>query len=190
MEDNMKEKIIGEKVILERALCTESMANELFKVIDKCRKEFSPWLGWVESTNSPKDTLLFLENVNKDWDEGLQNVYAIYTKGAFVGLISIINISQKNKKAEIGYWLDTDYTGKGLMSESVRLIEKELFENGFNRIVIHTDVLNLKSATVAKRLGYTHEGVLRESIYSEALGIYRNQNVFSKLKSDLKANTR
>lgn len=181
----MREKIVGEKITLERAQYNEQMAKELFRVIDKCRNEFFPWLGWVKFTNSEKDTLEFLERVNKDWDVGAQCVYGIYTKDVFVGLISIINISEKNKKAEIGYWLDTDYTGKGIVSEAVKLIEKELFENDFNRIVIHTDVLNLKSAAVAKRLGYVHEGVLRQEIYSVSLGKFRDQNVFSKLKSDL-----
>jgi len=65
------------------------------------------------------------------------------------------------------------------------LIEKELFENGFNRIVIHTDALNVKSANVAKRLGYVHEGVLRQDRYSETRKCFRDTNVFSKLKSDL-----
>jgi RimJ/RimL family protein N-acetyltransferase len=72
------------------------------------------------------------------------------------------------------------------MSEAIALIEKELFDNGFNRIVIHTDALNQRSANVALKAGYQFEGILRQNIYSVACERYRDQNVFSKLKSDLK----
>ena len=70
------------------------------------------------------------------------------------------------------------------MHEAVSLIETELFDNDFNRLVIHTDVLNLKSANVAQKMGYVHEGILRQEIYSEPNNRYRDINVFSKLKSD------
>lgn len=71
------------------------------------------------------------------------------------------------------------------MGEALALIEEELFVNDFNRIVIHTDVLNYHSANVAIKAGYKLEGVLRQNIYSEPNKRYRDQNVFSKLKSDL-----
>ena len=95
-----------------------------------------------------------------------------------------MNVAWQHKRAEIGYWLDTDYTGKGLMSEAVSLIEKELFANDFNRLVIHTDVLNVKSANIPQRLGYVHEGILRQEVYSEPNNRYRDINVFSKLKAE------
>ena len=53
------------------------------------------------------------------------------------------------------------------MSEALPLIEEELFTNDFNRIVIHTDVLNYRSANVAIKAGYKLEGILRQNVYSE-----------------------
>ncbi len=155
-------------------------------MIDKRRSEFAPWLGWVKYTKAPEDTLQFLEEVDTDWVQNKQFVYAIYLQNKIIGLISILNVAWQHKRAEIGYWLDTDFTGNGYVGEAVSLIENELWLNDFNRIVIHTDVMNTKSANVARRLNYTHEGVLRQDIYSEPSNRYRDRNVFSKLRSDAK----
>lgn len=147
-------------------------------------RSFLPWLDWVADTKSMEDSLLFLEKVDKDWQDDNQFVYEIIVDNNFIGLISVINVSWQHKKAEIGYWLDTDYTGKGYMSQAVLLIEKELFGKGFNKIVIHTDVLNIKSAAIPKRLGYKLDGILRQDVYSKPNHRFRYRNVFSKLKSD------
>lgn len=68
------------------------------------------------------------------------------------------------------------------MQEAVSLLEKEFFEQGINRIVIKTDILNVKSANVAQRCGYILEGVLRQESFSKNEQRYRDINVFSKLR--------
>ena len=183
----LSEIISGKRIILKRPNPNIEMAENIFACVDKCRETFLPWLGWVKDTNSPNDSLKFLQTVDKDWNENKQFVYAIYFQEIFMGLISILNVSWQHKRAEIGYWLDTDYTGNGFMHEAVKLIEDELFANDFNRIVIHTDVLNIKSALVPQRLGYVHEGILRQEVYSEPNNRFRDLNVFSRLKSDIKS---
>ena len=182
----LKEKISGQRITLERPVPDMQTARKIYSSIDKNRKVFSQWLDWVEMTGTVDDTFRFLEAADQDWNDQKQFVYAICHQGAFIGLISVINISRRHKRAEIGYWLDTDFSGRGFMAEAVFMLEKELFENGFNRITVQTDVLNTKSAAVAKRCGYVLEGVLRQERYSEIQGRFRDTNVFSKLKSDLK----
>lgn len=183
----LKEIIEDAKITLKRPETDFKMAEAIFSCVNKCRETFLPWLGWVKYTNSPNDSLDFLKTVDSDWNENKQFVYAVYFQEVFIGLISVLNVAWEHKRAEIGYWLDSDYTGKGLMSEAVSLIEKELFANDFNRIVIHTDVLNTKSAKIPQRLGYVHEGILRQEVYSEPNNCFRDLNVFSKLKSDIES---
>lgn len=182
----MKEELTGNRIKLCRPECNSETAKSIFNVIDKCKAAFVPWLGWgVEY--SQEDALNFLQTTDIDWNNNAQYVYAIYLGKTFIGLISVLNIAWKHKRAEIGYWLDTDYTGKGYMTEAMKILEKELFDDGFNKIVIHTDVLNVKSAKIPQTLGYKLDGVLRQEIYSSTNQRFRDRNVFSKLKSDYEA---
>lgn len=183
MGNIMKELLIGKRIKLCRPIYNSEMATTIFNIIDKCKETFTPWLGWA-ANYSNKAAADFLKVVDEDWNNNTQFVYAIYLENTFIGVISILNVAWQHKRAEIGYWLDTDYTGNGYMTEAVRLIEKELFDNDFNRIVIHTDVLNVKSAKIPQTLGYKLEGILRQDIYSEPNQRFRDRNVFSKLKSD------
>ncbi len=180
----LKEIILGKRIKLKRPDFDIETAKKIFSIIDKCRDVFLPWLGWVKYTNTHNDTLNFLEKTDSDWKNNNQFVYEILINDTFIGLISIINVSWLHKRAEIGYWLDTDYIGNGYIREALALIEEELFANDFNRIVIHTDVLNHRSANVAIKAGYKLDGILRQNVYSEPNERYRDQNVFSKLKSD------
>lgn len=181
----MREEIQGQRIKLKRAACDMKVAEEMYTIVDKCRKEFLPWLDWVEETHSAKDTFKFLEMADKNWKNSDEFAYEMILDQKLIGLITVKGVSLEDKRGEIAYWLDTDYTGNGYMKEAVALLEKELFDNGFNRVVIHTDVLNKKSANVAIKSGYKFEGILRQNIYSELHHRFRDQNVFSKLKSEL-----
>ncbi len=180
----LPETIIHENITLCRPQCTPETANVIFAVIDKCRDVFLPWLGWVKETETPADTLAFLQGVDADWNAQKQFVYSLFIGETFIGLVSVLNVAWAHNRAEIAYWLDTDYTGRGLMSQAVTMLEHALWRAGFNRLVIHTDVLNIQSAKIPQRLGYTHEGVLRQELFSTAHNRYRDINVFSKLRMD------
>lgn len=182
----MKEILIGNRIKLCRPTYNQETANAIFSIIDRCKAEFTPWLDWSVN-HKQEDTLNFLNTVDADWNNNAQFVYAIYLQNTLIGLISTIDIAWPHKRAEIGYWLDTAYTGNGYMTEAVKLIEEELFYNGFNKIVIHTDVLNIKSAKIPQSLGYQFEGILRQETYSEPNKRFRDKNVFSKLKSEYNA---
>lgn len=179
----MKEVLRGKRIKLCRPACNLETAKTIFAVVDKCKEAFIPWLEWAADYTN-EDAFNFLKLVDADWNNDTQFEYAIYLENIFIGLISILNVTRKHKRAEIGYWLDTDYTGNGYMTEAVRIIEKELFDNDFNRIVIHTDVLNIKSAKIPQTLGYRLDGILRQDIYSKTNNRFRDRNVYSKLKSD------
>ena len=56
---------------------------------------------------------------------------------------------------EIGYWLVADATGRGIVTAAARaLTELALAMDGVTRVEIHCDEANVRSAAVARRLGY------------------------------------
>lgn len=73
------------------------------------------------------------------------------------------------------------------MTEAIRILEKEGFENmGLNRIQIKCDEENKASFGLAKKCGYRYEGKLREDSFNEYFKNFRNTLISSKLKSEYK----
>ena len=67
---------------------------------------------------------------------------------------------------EIGVWLSEEARGRGLVTEAVRaMIDWAVDVRGINRVEWRCSPQNTASSAVAKRVGMTLEGVLRESFW-------------------------
>jgi RimJ/RimL family protein N-acetyltransferase len=83
--------------------------------------------------------------------------------GLPVGSTSIGNISERDKRVEIGWtWLGRVCQGKGINDQAKYLLLEYCFEElGCLRVEFKTDVLNLPARKALKRIGAIEEGVLR-----------------------------
>ena len=181
------EKIDGERIVLERAVPTFALAAELLVLVDESRSELLPWLSWAERNTKPEDEFDYLLNwCDKHWQDGEGYAYVIRKKadGKLLGSIDFMKINHDWKCGEIGYWLRSSEVGHGYMHEAVALLEKEVFAHDFNRIVIHNDTRNIRSANVAEKAGYHLDGVLREDRISTVEKIFVSTNEWSKLKAE------
>ena len=60
---------------------------------------------------------------------------------------------------DIGYWLDIDYQGQGLVTEYVNALSRfALLELNAKKVVICMNVENIKSIAIAKRLSFSQTG--------------------------------
>lgn len=179
-----KQKLQGERIVLIKAKKSFKTAKLHIAEVQDSLPELSPWLNWATPKYKIEDSYEYLLDCEKKWKERVDFTYVIATrKIPFMGTISA-TVNENNKRVEIGYWISTKYAGNGYMQEAVLLLEKEFFGLGFNRIFIRTDVLNTKSANVAKKCGYVFEGVSRQSLWVAAEKRYADVNFFSKLKSE------
>jgi RimJ/RimL family protein N-acetyltransferase len=81
-----------------------------------------------------------------------------------VGIVSNAPRSTMNQTSEVGYWLRSDATGRGLMTAAVRLVLHWGFaEQGYRRSVIQAAASNDPSRRVAERVGAVHEGLQRQA---------------------------
>lgn len=184
---NFAEKITGEKITLEQTETTFKLAEELIALVDTSREDLLPWLTWALKNKTAEDEFAYLLNwcqKNKDDDVGCAYAIRENTSGRLVGTIDFFRADQKEKSGEIGYWLGSEFVGKGYMHEAVMLLEKEIFNQGFNRIVIRNDIRNMRSANVAKRAGYHLDGVLRQNHWSEYENCFTSSNIWSKLREE------
>ncbi|WP_335869797.1 GNAT family N-acetyltransferase [Bacillus sp. 2205SS5-2] len=106
----------------------------------------------------------------------------------FIGSTGFHRCNWDVPRLEIGYWIDTRYSGNGYMSEAVQ--ELTLFAFDFfaaKRVEIRCDEKNIASRKIPERLGFELEGILRcDSVSIEDKNEPRNTCVFSLLSSEKK----
>jgi ribosomal-protein-alanine N-acetyltransferase len=80
-----------------------------------------------------------------------------------VGTVSARELSRAQGRIEVGYMMAEAVQGRGLGTRAVGLMLERLFSLPFlHRVWLVTASSNLASQGVARKLGFTLEGVLRE----------------------------
>ena len=177
----MQSIVVSNEILLERL--RESDAKPIFSAIDKNRAHLGRWLPFVANTKELRDSQFFIDEIIESRDETLNEVYTIWYKGDFAGIISFHHTDRVNEKTEIGYWLISVMTGKGIITMSCnKLIDLAFEKMGMNRIRICCAVGNTASENIPKRLGFHYEGIEREG---ERYGDnFLDLKVYSLLKKD------
>jgi len=155
-------------------------AARLFAVVNRNRAEFSKWFGWVDFIKSAEDEFAQIQSVARP--DACK--YLLQSGNKFIGNVGVVQRSVTNKMAEIGYWLDIDARGHGVMTRAVSQMQRLLFNSDdVIRIQIRAAVENVRSCAVAQRLGYVKEGVMRQAEVVRD-GLVQDIVVYSKLKSE------
>ena len=115
----------------------ERHAKETFWLIKKNEEHLRPWMKWIDKVETVRDSMANIEANIEDWEMKTDLHLGVFKDELIVGMISLHNIDYLNHKAYIGYWLDEDNVGRGIMTDSVRaLIEYGYAELELNRIEI------------------------------------------------------
>ncbi|WP_394781477.1 GNAT family N-acetyltransferase [Undibacterium sp.] len=80
-----------------------------------------------------------------------------------IGGCTLFHLDEQCRRAEIGYELLPDMWGQGYMREALAaLLEFGFTEMSLNRVEADVDPRNAPSANILVRLGFKHEGLLKE----------------------------
>jgi ribosomal-protein-serine acetyltransferase len=173
--------VVSNEILLERLQIND--AATIFHAVDQNRSHLEKWLPFVDSTNEIIDSKSFIKNIIAHREENKNEVFTIWYKGEFAGLIGFHNTDRNNEKTEIGYWLIREMTGKGIIHRSCIVLIGLTFEQMWtNRITIKCAVGNEASEKVATRLGFTFEGIERSGERYHLR--FFDLKVFSLLKSE------
>ena len=72
-------------------------------------------------------------------------------------------------RLEVGYWLRAGATGRGCATAAARaLTDLALSVDGVSRVEIHCDEANVRSAAVARRLGYRLDRIVPDAVTAPA----------------------
>lgn len=84
---------------------------------------------------------------------------------AIVGAISLA-IDQPHSRAELGYWIGSEYWGQGFATEASRaMIAFAFTELGLHRVQARHFTRNPSSGRVMQKLGMQLEGVMRDAYF-------------------------
>jgi len=103
--------------------------------------------------------------------------------GELVGAVGFNNYEAGNRRAEIGYWLLPQFWGRGYASEALEVVIRAAFDElRLHRIEAYVEQGNTASGRLLDRLGFTHEGTLRECEFKD--GTYIDLLVYARLETD------
>jgi ribosomal-protein-serine acetyltransferase len=151
---------------LELRLPEKESAKTLFQIVENQREYLGKWLPWVEKNKVEKDSLDFLRSSILFNNGGQKLTTFIFYKNELVGSVAFVKIDKGNRAAEIGYWLSQNMQGKGIMIQACERLIKYGFEKmNLHRMEINVAPENSKSLAIPPKLGFHHEGTIRESLF-------------------------
>ena len=136
----------------------------MFALIMQNRAHLDRWLRWSGRIQTQVDTRALIERFAAKQAAGDGFHAGMWEHDRLIGGIVCHAINRESSKTEIGYWLGAEFVGKGRVTRACRAVISALFEQEkMHRIEIQCATDNRASRAVAERLGFTLEGIKRES---------------------------
>jgi ribosomal-protein-serine acetyltransferase len=157
----MFERRIDDEVAL--ALLEEQDAPTLFALVDANRPYLREWLPWLDAHTAVEHTAVFIRASLAQLAARDGLACGIQYRSALAGVAGLHRIDWPNRRSSIGYWVAQSHEGKGLVTRACTgLLDYAFGELGLNKVEIGCATGNAKSRAVPERLGFTHEGMLRQ----------------------------
>lgn len=161
-------------------------APDIYAAVRQSLAELGKWLSWCHAEFALDDTLNFLRARPDAFRREGEYSFAIVDRqsGEFLGATGLNQVDQSMCRANLGYWLRTSATGKGVATVATRLLAQWAFEAlKLQRIEIVAAVGNQASQRVAERAGATREGVARNRL--RVHGVPHDAVLYSLIPADL-----
>ena len=138
-----------------------------YEAILQSQNELRPWMPWCHPNYSIEDTIDWVEYAVSSFESGKEYNFVIFNTqtGQIAGGTGLNDINRLNLTANLGYWVRTLYTRKGVATQAALQVAHFGFrELGLVRLEIMAAVENKASQHVAEKVGAVKEGVLRKRL--------------------------
>jgi len=140
----------------------------LNKAVMESHDNLKKFMSWAERPQSMEESAEYIRLSVDNWIlKKLEEPWLpllIFDKNSLelIGNTGFHHMNWDIPSAEIGYWIRTSQSGKGLMTEAINALTRYAFQQlGLKRISMTCDILNIPSKRVPERLGYSLEGQLK-----------------------------
>lgn len=154
-------------------------APDIFNAIDTQREHLGRWLPFVATTHRVEQTREVVAGMLADT---ANPVFTLRDGDTFAGLIGFKSADSATRTVEIGYWLRSEYQGKGIVGAAVKALCGIAFgQFGMEHVEIKCAVGNLRSNRIPQRLGFRLD---RIEVNGERLsdGQYTDLNVYTLVR--------
>ncbi|MEV0150321.1 MULTISPECIES: GNAT family protein [unclassified Nonomuraea] len=140
------------------------LAEEFLAHMDRGREFVGQHVALGDMVTDLESARRFLQAYADKAAADAGRIYGIWTDGKLVGGVLFRTMDVAQGTAEVGCWLEPSAVGRGLVTRAARvLIDWAVEARGVHRVEWHVSAANEASIAVARRLGMTKDGVLRES---------------------------
>lgn len=154
------------------------------EAVNSSIEEFKPWLPFAQEKQTVEEAEAHIRKSHAEFLQrtNLQLLVFLKDTDELIASSGLHRINWDIPKFEIGYWLDSRFSGKGYMTEAVEGIAAFAFkELHAKRLEIRCDARNKKSRAVAERVGFNLEGILENSAMAVDGSEIRDTCVYAKV---------
>jgi ribosomal-protein-alanine N-acetyltransferase len=146
-----------------------------------------PWDATVPPGGEARPTSFkqLVRRLARQARDGTTFPFALEVDGRFAGQVTVNNIVRGSAQyASIGYWLDQDFAGRGIMPRAVALaIDHCFFTAGLHRIEIAIRPENSNSLRVVEKLGIREIGYAPKYLHID--GDWRDHRIYAVTKEEV-----
>lgn len=160
---DVPELILADGLVLRRWRRGDREAR--YQAITASFDHLHPWLAWAVQPPTEQEDLERFERAVR-WPDGGSYQFGILDPagGEVLGMAGVED-GLGAGAVEIGYWCHAAHVGKGVITRAVRALTRELLDlPHIDRIEIHCDEANVRSAAVARRLDFRLERIEEDGV--------------------------
>jgi RimJ/RimL family protein N-acetyltransferase len=158
-------------------------AQALYEAVRESLKELEPWMPWCHPAYSIDESRSWLQRQVRAFGDGTEFEFAITSpQGRYLGGCGLSQIDKAKQQANLGYWVRTSSTRRGVATRAVEVLRDWAFgHTGLIRLEIVVAVGNAASRRVAEKSGAVPEGISKNRLF--LFGVSHDAAVFSFTKA-------
>ena len=158
-------------------------AEALYEAIHESMRELSTWMPWCHPAYSLADSRTWIEHCVATWERRAEYNFAVVDPaGGFLGGCGLNQLRPDHRVANLGYWIRTSATGRGVATAAVRQLARFAFrDTDLARLELVIAVGNARSHRVAAKVGALREGLARDRLYAH--GASHDATMYALLRS-------
>ncbi|WP_182525773.1 GNAT family N-acetyltransferase [Nocardioides dongkuii] len=145
-----------------------------------------PWDATVPPGSEARPTTFttLVRRMRRQARQGTTYPFAVEVDGRFAGQVTVTNIARGSAQfGSVGYWLDREHAGRGVIPRAVALVVDHCFTNaGLHRVEIAIRPENSNSLRVVEKLGIHEIGYAPRYLHID--GAWRDHRLYALTKEE------